>query len=256
MKFLGICAAVTAAAVVYSSVRAPSTPAPVPKVTDTVAVLPPLCAAAFADKTGSMKAARTDDLSPATLKPLCDRLLVTGGEIGFGLIQDRSNKPLIRVYVPMPPEPPVSAPPVPGNIFVAANTKKREGAERKKYEAARQAWLADATARIKAFIAAVTPLLVMPANARRTDIRSAIERADLFLAEPSPFSRTPECGVILLSDGVDNVNTNPIPKLKSNARVVIANGIGSVGAVGVLSPVRFESVDAAMRYVAGGPHAR
>ena len=149
----------------------------------------------FPDQTKSSEVARIAKPTIADFAPLFDRLRTSGGEIGFGRIRDHSNAPLIRLYLPAPPDPPASAPPTPGNIFAAANTKKRDDTERKKYEAARQAWLADATARINAFIVAVTPLLDAPDDAPRTDVRSAIVRADLFLAEPSPFSRAPECVV-------------------------------------------------------------
>jgi hypothetical protein len=254
LKTLVVVGALTAVAATYARMAPP--PAKPVVVAALVAPLPPLRVAVFVDKSFSTTTARIADPSISTFEPLFDRLRATGGEIAFGLVRDHSNRPLIRVYMPAPPDPPGSAPPVPGNIFVAANTKKREDAERKKNEAARQAWLADATARIKAFIAAVTPLLATPDDAMWTDVRSAIERADLFLAEPSPFARTPECVVVLVSDAIDNVTAKPVASLKSNARVVIANGIGSVGSVEALSPVRFEAVAAAMRYAAGGQHDR
>lgn len=253
VKTVVVVGALAAAAATCARISAPPTK-PQAVGTSTPVLRAPLKLAVFLDQTRSTEVARIAKPTIADFAPLFDRLRASGGEIGFGLIRDHSNTPLIRLYLPTPPEPPASVPPAPGNIFAAANTKKRDDAERRKYEAARQAWLADATARINAFIAAVTPLLAGPDDAPRTDVRSALVRADLFLAEPSPFPRAPECFVVLISDGLDNVNTEPIPSLKSNARVVIANGIGSLGAVEGLAPVRFEAVSAAMRYAAEGGH--
>lgn len=261
MKLVGITAAALAAAITIGSVTPQQHAAP-PKptaVVQTVATPAPLRAAAFLDGTASRDVARIS-ASIDDLTPLFDRLRVSGGEIGFGRITDDSDMPLIRCYVPEPPEAPTFPPAPSGNVFANANLRKREEAERKKYEAKRRAWEADANARINAFIAAITPVLAAPPTAPRTDIVAAIARGDLMIAEPSPFRRPAQTAIVVITDGYHNATTTSTLTLRSNTQVVIVNGIGSLGILEKLSPrpVRFESTAAAIRYITinGEPNAR
>lgn len=262
MKLIGITAAALAAAITIGSVSPQQHAGPSPKavaVVQTIAVPAPLRAAALLDGTASRDAARIN-ASIDDLTPLFDRLRTSGGEIGFGRITDDSNLPLIRCYVPEPPEPP-SFPAVPtGNVFASANARKREDAERRKYEAKRRAWEAEANARINAFIAAITPLLAAPPTAPRTDILGAIARGDLMMAEPSPFQRPAQTAIVVITDAYHNTTAAATPVLRSNAQVVIVNGIGALGVLDKLTPrpLRFESTAAAVRYITfnGEPDAR
>lgn len=261
MKLMGIVAAALAAAITIGSVSPPQhavTPKPT-AIVQTTAVPAPLRAAALLDGTASRDAARIT-ASLDDLAPLFDRLRVSGGEIGFGRITDDSDMPLIRCYVPEPPEPPTFPAAPTGNVFANANTRKREEAERKKYDAKRRAWEADANARINAFIAAITPLLAAPPIAPRTDIIGAIARGDLMMAEPSPFRGAAQTAIVVITDGYHNVTTASTPTLRSNAQVVIVNGIGALGILDKLipRPLRFESTAAAVRYITinGEPNAR
>jgi hypothetical protein len=257
MKWASIIAATIIAALALNPAMT-TRPKPAP-VVQTVAIVPaPLRCATFLDVTRSRDEARIaaslDDFAP-----MFDRLRAGGGEIGFGLIREDSDKPLIRCYVPLPPEPPVPSQPTTGNVFANANVRKRDDAERKKYEAKHRAWEADTNARINAFIAAITPLLDMPPDAPMTDVTAAIERGDLMLAEPSPFSRATDNAIVLVTDGFHNATGKTALTLRSNAQVVIVNGIGSLGILDKLSPrpLRFESTSAAIRYITteGGTHA-
>ena len=261
MKLIGITAAALAAAITIGSVSpqqhaAPSKPA---AVVQTIAVPAPLRAAALLDGTASRNAARIN-ASIDDLTPLFDRLRTSGGEIGFGRITDDSDMPLIRCYVPEPPEPP-SFPAAPaGNVFANANARKREEVERRKYEAKRRAWEADANARINAFVAAIMPLLATPPTAPRTDVLGAIARGDLMMAEPSPFQRPAQTAIVVITDGYHNATAAATPVLRSNAQVVMVNGIGALGILDKLTPrpLRFESTAAAVRYITlnGEPNVR
>jgi hypothetical protein len=262
MKLIGIMAAALAAAITIGSVSPPQHAAAAPKpsaVVQAIAAPAPVRMAAFIDYTASRDAARirtsVDDLTP-----LFDRLRMSGGEIGFGRITDDSNLPLIRCYISEPPEPP-SFPATPNaNVFATANARKREEIERRKYDAKRRAWEADANARINAFIAAITPLLAAPPTAPRTDVLSAIARGDLMMAEPSPFQRPAQTAIVLITDGYHNATAGATPVLRSNAQVVIVNGISALGILDKLTPrpLRFESTAAAIRYITfnGEPDAR
>lgn len=227
--------------------KRPIPPAPV------VAVRPPFRGAVLYDITYSRDTARVS-ASLDDFCPIFDRLRVTGGELGFGSIREDSDRPLIRCYVPAPPEPPPPPPPSAGggNVFVNTNNLKRYDAERKKYEVKRRAWKADANARINAFVAALTPLLGAPATALSTDLTAAVERGDLMLAEPSAFPHA-DTAIILITDGIHNATAKETPTIRSNARIAIVNGVGSMGALAKLNPMplRFESTAAAVRHFAG-----
>ncbi|HEX8155139.1 MAG TPA: hypothetical protein VF698_18550, partial [Thermoanaerobaculia bacterium] len=248
----GFTAAALAAAITIGSVSPPQHAMPSKPVAavQMIAASAPLRAAALLDGTASRDEARIS-ASLDDLTPLFDRLRVSGGEIGFGRITDDSDLPLIRCYVPEPPEPPTFPPPPSGNVFANANLRKREDTERKKYEAKRRAWEADANARIDAFIAAITPILTAPPTAPRTDIVAAIARGDLMIAEPSPFRRPAQTAIVIITDGYHNATTASTLTLRSNTQVVIVNGIGSLGILEKLTPrpLRFESTAAAVRYI-------
>jgi len=224
-----------------------------------VMVPPPFRAAVLDDITSSRNEARVS-ASLDDFTPIFDRLRVSGGEIGFGFIREDSDHPLVRCYVPVPPEPTaLPSSPSGGNIFINANNHKRYDNEKKKYEAKRRAWVTDANARINAFIALVTPLLATPATAGSTDLTAAVERGDLMLAEPSSFANA-DTAIILITDGIHNATAKDVPTLRSHAPVAVVNGIGSLGALAKLTPpvLRFESTAAAIRYLAGdgGAHVR
>jgi len=259
MKLMSLCAALIVAAVALNAPPTTRRPNPKAAAAPPVAVLP-FRAAVLYDVTASRNEARiaasVDDFGP-----LFDRLRVAGGEIGFGLIREDSDHPLIRCYVPPPPEPPMPALPAAngGNLFVNANNRKREDIERKKYEANRRTWEAAANARIDAFIVAITPILNAPGDAPATDLTAAAERGDLMLAEPSEFTNA-ATAIILITDGLHNATSKTTPTMRSTARVAIVNGVGSMGALAKLTPtpLRFESTAAAIRYFAedGGAHGR
>lgn len=253
-KTLGV--AFLLAAVVFSAAPTAKPQHPVPPAIVQTIRLPPLRGAWLLDVTASRNEARIrttlDDFTP-----LFDRLRLSGGEIGFGLIREDSDRPLIRCFIPQPPVPPASSGSASeGNLFMKANARKRDDGERKKYDARRRVWQADANARINAFITAITPLLTEAPNARATDLTSAIERGDLMLAEPSVFPHATTT-IVLITDGYHNATTKTTPTLRSNARIAIVNGIGSVGALAHLTPppLRFESTAAATRYITQGGNA-
>jgi hypothetical protein len=256
-KLMSLGAALVAAVALNAPSPTTTRLMPKPAAVPVIAV-PPLRAAVLYDVTASRNEARIS-ASLDDFAPIFDRLRMSGGEVGFGLIREDSDHPLIRCYVPAPPVPPTPAPPPTngGNLFVNATNRKREDAERKKYEAKRRAWEADANARINAFIVAITPLVEAPGDAPATDLTSAAERGDLMLAEPSEFTHA-TTAIILITDGLHNATAKTTPTMRSTARVAVVNGVGSMGALAKLTPtpLRFESTAAAVRYFAeeGGAH--
>lgn len=212
---------------------------------------PPLRVALFIDQTGSMEQARVPHVTADSVTPLCDRLQVAGGELAVGLIRDRSDAPLARVFVPAPPPAPVFPPRKMANIFEKARERKRDDDERARYTARQQAWHADVAARINAFTESIAPLFEN-ADAPATDIHAALLRGDVFVSEPNAFGQPVTNVVILVTDGVETVDPETPAQFKAPAELVIVNGTGSLGQLEALHPTRFEALDAAIRYVIEG----
>jgi hypothetical protein len=217
---------------------------------------PPLRVAVFIDQTGSMEQARVPHVTADSLTPLLDRLQVAGGELAVGLIRDHSDAPLARVFVPAPPLAPAFPPRKTANIFEKARERKREDEERARYAARQQAWHADAAARINAFVESIAPLFEN-ADAPATDIHAALLRGDVFVSEPNAFGQPVTNVVILVTDGVETVDPETPAQFKASAELLLVNGTGSEGQLAALHPIRFEALDAAIRYVIeGGSHVR
>lgn len=219
--------------------------------------LPPLRVVVFVDQTTSMDGARVAPVMAAQFAPVYERLAISGGELAVGLVRDDSDRPFARLFVPAPPDAP-TARPQPKNMFEAAAARKREDAERARHEQVRRSWRSDATARQAVFARTVEPLLARPADAPSTDIWSALRRADVFLSEPNAFARPTRNVVILVSDGVETTSRAAAPRLSAPAQILLVNGAGEIGKLAPLAPIRFESLDAALRYAVadGGTHVR
>lgn len=218
---------------------------------------PPLRVLVAVDDTLSMRESRTPEVSTTSLGPLLDRIQMVGGELAIGFIRERSGAPLLRLYVPAPPEPPITIG-AGGDLFSRAKAKQQQERQTEQYAADRRHWRADATARVNAFLSELAAMLSEPRDAKRTDIRSMIVRADLFLAEPTTYLRPTINIIIFVTDGIDDVNTETPPPLASHADVLLVNGTGTVAYLAPLNPVRFESLDAALRFamMEGGHRVR
>lgn len=206
------------------------------------------------DKSGSTKWNRVPQIAPADIDSLLEIVLRRGGEIGFGLINDDSNRPLVRVRVEEPPvEPALPEPSAERNVFLAAQAaaRRKKEYERKleQYEEDVQRWHEDTNKAVKRFEAELQPLLELKPQARRTDISGALLRAKLFLGEPNcGWSTPPALYAILLSDGADTVG-KAIQPLQSPARLILVNSSGKLGVLKSLSPVCFENPSAAIRWI-------
>jgi hypothetical protein len=120
------------------------------------------------------------------------------------------------------------------------------------YNTKRQRWETDVNQRINAFLVTVRPRLQQPAREKATDITSALERAELFLNEPNgswPAETVEHKYIILNSDGIATTNRKPL-EIRSGARLLLVNGSGSLGTIGPLHPLQFESKQAALDFIA------
>jgi hypothetical protein len=205
--------------------------------------------AVFDDKSRSVKSARIAPVEEQDLAALINILRQTGGELAFGLIGESSARPLLRLHIPVPPVRPVMR--EASNPFERAEQDSALQDKMSEYETKHQRWETEVNGRIEIFLQAARPRLQEPARDRVTDISSALDRAEIFLNEPGevwPTEKTHRY-IIMNSDGIATANRKPV-EIKSGARLLLINGSGSTGTLASLQPVRFESKQAALDFIA------
>lgn len=143
-----------------------------------VKVKNPIRIATFQDKTGSSLSMRTEQLSENDFLTPINLLRCTGGELAFGLINDQSNRPLLRLRIEVPPVRPTE--PKGGNPFENAEREVSYENQLAEYEDSLRKWDSQTKERVNTFMILLKPLLAQKANARTTSIWPAVARADLF----------------------------------------------------------------------------
>ena len=206
--------------------------------------------AVIQDKTLSTGETRTPQLKLEDMDPLVELLGQTGGELAVGVIHDRSNLTFARLRIDGGPEDPV-APAQADNPLERRNQRTAYRKQKEEFDRQQQVWQDEMQTRIGEFQKAVDPMLSMAAGAKHSPVWDAVKRADLFLCESeSDGNREPHRYALLITDGLDDVGARPVP-VRSGARILMVNGAGQLGALAVLKPQRFESIEAAVRYIVG-----
>lgn len=211
------------------------------------AELRPVRVVVMVDQTGSTLATRVPALEVADFSGLFDLLVQNSGEIAVGAIRDRSNRPLLRCRVDQKPIRHAKEPSE-KNVFIRQKLMRAYLSEKAKEDQQEAVWQDEAQKKLERFRQQLQDLLAAPL-AGRTDIYGALLRADLFLAEPEDGWRQPTRRfAVFHSDGIDNVRA-PSTTMRSGAAFLVVNGSASLGALNSLNPTRFESFNAAVRYV-------
>jgi hypothetical protein len=113
-----------------------------------------------------------------------------------------------------------------------------------------EGWARDNQFRLGQFREPLRDLLDHPVSAKVTDILGAVQRASLFLVEPiTEWRKPPLQFALFVTDGLDDVHAPYMP-LPVGTRLILVNGSASLGALASLRPVRVESFEAAVRYIA------
>lgn len=207
----------------------------------------PIKIVVFQDKTGSANTTRTEQLTEQDFASPISLLRCNGGELAVGIVDDVSNTSLVRLRIEPPPTPPVAL--QVSNVFERAQQDSAFQQRWNDYNEAFNKWRAETDSRAGAFLSQISKVLQQKSNARKTNVWSAISRADLFLNEPdATWPRPPRRYAVFNSDGVDTARSKPIA-IKSGAQLIIVNGIGSTGVFQSLNPERFESVQAAFQFI-------
>lgn len=207
----------------------------------------PIKIVVFQDKTGSANTTRTEQLTEQDFALPIRLLRCTGGELAVGIVDDVSNTSLARLRIEPPPTPPVAL--QVSNVFERAQQDAAFQQHLNDYNEAVNKWRAETDSRAGAFLAQISKVLQQKSNARKTNVWSAISRADLFLNESdATWPRPTRRYAVFNSDGVDTARSKPIA-IKSGAQLILVNGIGSTGVFQSLNPERFESVQAAFQFI-------
>ncbi|MBX3291553.1 MAG: hypothetical protein KF881_01535 [Acidobacteria bacterium] len=203
------------------------------------------------DKSGSAESTRTKQPSLEDIQPLIERIKQSGGELAVGLISDNSNMPLVRLRIDLRPAAPTRPDSNEYSAEKLAAAYDKYDVDTKAYKTKFAAWEVETSRRVERFTADVAKLFQQKPNSRRTDVMNALNRVDLFLSEKDPFPADTARVIILNSDAQDNVKAKLMP-LTSEARLIVVNGIGSVGSLKALNPELFESLESAIDQITRG----
>lgn len=200
------------------------------------------------DKSGSGNSMRTPQIL-ADLEPIVAFVIRCGGEVAVGLIAESSNSSLVRLYVPQPPTRP-NEPSRTGTPFEIGKALENYNLNMAQYDSAIAKHFADAQQRAAAFREQAGHVLATRNDAKRTDIWGALSRCAYFLSEPVKWKGQPRMAAIVVSDAIDNVGALNVP-MPPDAELFLVNGAPSLGSLESLKPTRFESFEAAVRYLLG-----
>lgn len=204
--------------------------------------------AILVDVSRSIERTFTPQVRADELEPAINIVRERGGELAVGLISDNSNVPLRRVRIEpfLEPEP---VEPTERNPFKRAQQRGAYEQALAAYKERRRRWEAEAESKIQDFKRELVGLLNRPADAPRTDICTALFRADLFLNEPSWDHIPTRKIIVIVSDCQDNVHRVCPPLTDEQTTVIVVTGWADLGALLPFRPVRFESFSAALNYM-------
>lgn len=206
----------------------------------------PVKIAVLQDMTGSINDNGIPIIQLGDIEALITILQRCGGELGVGSISENSNKKLARLVVEMPPIEPI-APDKKGNPYKAARLQSEYKDQLTKYKALHAEWAQKSTANIDKFKTTVQKILGGKV-AQRSDIWSAVKRADLFLSEDnSSWQTNIQLYAIFITDGEDNARKKTLTNFNKQTKSIVVPG--NVGVLTILNPLRFESLESALRFI-------
>lgn len=208
----------------------------------------PLLICLLGDTTMSMEKARSTPVQEKDLLELLALLRESGGELGFSVIGEATNLPLVRVRIPSPPSRPNK--PADDNPFVRAEKTSEYSEATRRYEAAYQKWEADVKQRVDSFLIAAHQRLALPVKDRTSPVYEAITRAQLFLGEQRVWPENSRRMIVLQSDCQDTTRHKPV-EMRADTAVLVVNGSGSLGvfANARSKPKQFESMPPVLEFI-------
>jgi hypothetical protein len=208
------------------------------------------------DQSKSTQKTRTEHPTAERLDDVIECGKRHGGSLYAGAIRDRSNQPFPHLLLDAEPARPKNAD-LTGNALIDMDRAADHARVNEEYEKRHRAWAVRTNAAIEAFRRSADSLLAQPADARATDLVTAVERAYVALDEPTPLPwlASASRALVVVTDGADTVTRRHVPAAGFPLVLIIVNGNGLAGDLSHLHPIRFESFDSMLTYVTGGHHA-
>ena len=214
----------------------------------------PLRIVVLLDKSRSTVATRTPQVGLDDVAPLIETVAQMGGELAVGVISDRDYErrhglpqSLLRLRIEPPPRRPTQLGAA-GNPIAALEQRTRLAEEAAAFQPKKKTWEQAVQEARRVFRDNLESILNAPANAQRTDVVSALMRANLFLNEPG--SEGSKKWLLCVGDGLhDATEEEQSPPLSSSPGLAVVNGAGSTGMFAQFEPLRFESFEAATQYI-------
>ncbi len=246
---LGCSKGVRTASAAETAPIAPTLPANVEPARPSL--LPPVCIFLGVAKTLSDTHTSSETLAETHVIEPVRAVRERGGELIVGIVSAESDEPFARLHVDPPPIEPGPPPPDPKrDVFADADLAADYAAKLRAHEVLAGRWERETAERIQIFYRDLAPILNHPANAKRSDFYSCLDRGRVALEEPHVgWALHPTTIVLIIGDGGENVHRIPRPTFPSGSVVAIVNGIGVVGELGYLRPTVFSSIDGAIRFV-------
>lgn len=230
------------------------------------------------DNSGSMQTARTDAPKISHVLPVLNSLSLTGGTLAISNICSQSNKPLLRLTLSAPPSLSKDIPTHPDEPSNDDKNKEEETEEKprknpfkvkkkkKEFKEKMPKVLEEIRelekqfeenykknrALVKGFQPKLKKILNQPRSCKFTDIKSSINRANLFLNEPNT-SETNNIRkfAVFITDGqheVEPKNSKQGTKIQVNeVEVFLVNGSSDIGIFSSISHKRFEAPSPAFK---------
>lgn len=205
------------------------------------------------DQSGSMKDAGTRPVTSDDLEPFFDPIVECGGSIALFFVRNRPDQAVEKFRLDEPidlPEAPV----------------QKEGEENYEFSDRQTAYdgqlavrvreIADRRSRARsefdAFKQRMKLLLDRP-PASSTDLHSALNMADVYLAQDDGWSKEPNKFLLLVSDGCDTTR-RPRYRVRSGAKLLWVNGRSDPKALGGAETARFIDLESAVRAIINTSH--
>ncbi|SYZ72222.1 hypothetical protein TRIP_C20337 [Candidatus Zixiibacteriota bacterium] len=212
----------------------------------------PIRVVTFFDITGSAVEHGVPIVDSISMAPIVEYVLENGGEVAIGTIESVSERPLLRLRVDVPPQPPTDGSQQSQNVFLAAKQKAAYEKRFTSYQSRLKRWKDKNQLAMRGFWQSVRELLAMPAKESSTDVRNAVLRGNAFLSESDASWNGPTLRfAILCTDGEHNVKSQPTIVPVDSTVYILVPGIRE-GCLTSLNPIKFESLPSAIRYVISG----
>jgi len=210
----------------------------------------PVRIAVLQDGSGSRDRTRTPVLAWGDLQPLLGLVERCGGELRVGEIRD--SRPASFAALRIAPPPAAAGPrPWPGNPFLRAEAQRAARQEEAAAAADHARWREETDRALAEFQSALEARWRPGRLAPRTDVWSALARAELFLGEPQAgLDRPARRWLLAVTDG-EHTAGRPAAELRLDpaTTLVLVNGEGRQGDLASLTPHRFEALAAATRWI-------